>query len=75
LPPGITDPNDPTAIPLASGIVAANVDQQVQWTGHDGVDTNNISISSEGVYSFTIQATSTATNKTTLYRGVVQLYR
>ncbi len=81
LPPGVTDFNDPSAVvvtnaatqPALSG--GLPVDYAFEWKGHDGIDTNNILVSAEGSYTVAIQATSTLTGRTTLYRGVLQLYQ
>ena len=81
LPPGVTDFNSPSAIvvtnaatqPALSG--GTPVDYSFEWKGYDSIDTNNILVSAEGSYTVAIQATSTLTGRTTLYRGVLQLYQ
>ena len=75
LPPGVGDPNDPSAIDLvAHQLQSAAQVQVVDWSGHDPVDTNNILVSQEGQYTFSIEATSAATGLTTRYRGALKLY-
>jgi hypothetical protein len=81
LPPGVTDFNAPSAVVVTNAVTqpaqsgGLPIDYSFEWTGHDGVDTNNILVSAEGSYTVAIQATSTLTGRTTLYRGVLQLYR
>jgi len=81
LPPGIVDPTSSEAIVLINGELqqAADntgtpIDQLVEWRGYDLNDTNNILTSEEGTYTFTIEATSVATNLSALYRGALQLH-
>lgn len=80
LPPGISDPADPSAIVLVNNVLASAedingdpADHVVEWRGHDLADTNNIQVSQDGAYTFTIEATSVASGESTLYRGVVQI--
>jgi parallel beta-helix repeat protein len=81
LPPGVSDPQDSSAIVLIDNQLQTAesggqpVDHQVSWTGYDVLDTNNILIDQDGSYTFAIEATSAATGFQTLYRGFVQLYR
>jgi hypothetical protein len=51
------------------------VDHTVEWRGYDTGDTNDILVTSEGTYSFIIQATSAATGSSATYRGSLQLYQ
>jgi hypothetical protein len=48
---------------------------EVEWKGYDQVDTNNVLITADGVYTFTIQATGAMSGLSTLYRGSLQLYQ
>ena len=80
LPPGIYDPADPSAITMINNQLllsedggGAPLDHSVQWLGHDGVDTNDILVTDEGAYTFTIEATSAVSGVTTLYRGSLQI--
>ncbi|HHO59638.1 MAG TPA: hypothetical protein ENJ64_05300, partial [Thiotrichales bacterium] len=85
LPPGINDPADPSAIVLINNALQTaeaspgvpNV-YSFEWLGYDNSvatpDTNNIQVSQNGRYTFTIQATSVVTGFTTLYRGSLRLY-
>lgn len=73
LPPGVVDPNAPTAIALLSAQSQSAGEHSVTWRGHDGVDTNAILASAEGPYVFLIQATGASTGKTSTYRGVLTL--
>jgi hypothetical protein len=81
LPPGISDPANPAAIVLTDNELQAArsgttpVDHSIQWKGYDDLDTNDILVSDEGPYTFSIQATATATGATTLYRGILQLWQ
>ena len=85
LPPGISDPNDPSAQVLINAVTllaesAPSVPQihTATWKGYDDSvpvpDTNNILVETEGTYTFTIEATSVVTSLTSLYRGAVTLY-
>ena len=80
LPPGIYDPNDASAITMINNELrfaedggGNPLDHAVQWLGHDGTDTNEILVTDEGVFTFTIEATSVASGQTALYRGVLQI--
>jgi len=74
LPPGINDPNDLNSIVLLDNQpVVANVIETMTWNGYLDTDTNNILITEEGMYTFTIQATSNVTGLTTLYRGALTI--
>ena len=80
LPPGILDPADVSAITLLNQQLKQALDgggqplsHTVEWRGHDPVDTNQILVSDEGVYTFTIEAESVDSGLTTLYRGVLQV--
>jgi parallel beta-helix repeat protein len=81
LPPGVTDFADSGAITLVNNVFQTAqsgglpADYVVEWTGNDGVDTNNILVSAEGTYTIAIQATSTANGQSSLYRGSLQLYQ
>jgi hypothetical protein len=81
LPPGISDPASPQAIVLKSNVLesaqsaGSPADHVVEWTGYDVADANNILVSAEGVYTFTIQATGATSGATALYRGALQLYQ
>ncbi len=82
LPPGVSDPTSPLATVLidnqlqsALDGIGQPLDHIVDWFGHDGVDTNNILVSEEGAYTFTIEGISVLTGRTSLYRGVVQLFQ
>jgi parallel beta-helix repeat protein len=81
LPPGITSFTDPSAITLVNSVAqpaqsgGQPADYTIEWKGHDAVDTNNIQVSAEGTYTIAIQAVTTLTGRTTLYRGALQLYQ
>ena len=85
LPPGINDPGDPSAITIVNNQLQAaesspGVPQvySFDWKGYDDSvatpDTNNILVSTNGRYTFTIEATSAVTGFSTLYRGSLRLY-
>lgn len=80
LPPGVSDPASPAAVLIvdnelkaASDINGDPVDHVVEWLGYSAADTNNILVSEDGAYTFTIEATSVATGQTSVYRGVLQI--
>jgi hypothetical protein len=81
LPPGITDPASPQAVVLTNTQLQTAMsggqplDHAIEWKGYDDLDTNDILVSDEGSYTFTIQATGVASGATTLYRGALQLWR
>ncbi|MEX2963694.1 FlgD immunoglobulin-like domain containing protein [Microbulbifer sp. TYP-18] len=82
LPPGIVDPQDPSAIVLVDNVLqqtedgsGESIQHEVEWRGYDLADPNAVLVGEEGAYTFAIQARSTETGETTLYRGVVNLYR
>ncbi len=75
LPPGVNDPNDSSAIILLDAVpLIADELKTITWMGYSDLDTNNILVNEEGMYTFTIEATSNTTGFTTLYRGAVTLH-
>ncbi|WP_444902551.1 FlgD immunoglobulin-like domain containing protein [Microbulbifer sp. SSSA007] len=82
LPPGIVDPNHPSAIVLVDEQLMSAQDgegnallHEVEWRGYNESDPNAVLVGDEGAYIFAIQATSPESGESTLYRGVVNLYR
>ncbi|MFS1525200.1 right-handed parallel beta-helix repeat-containing protein, partial [Microbulbifer sp. 2304DJ12-6] len=82
LPPGIVDPQHPSAIVLVDQELMRAQDtegnallHEVAWRGYQESDPNAVLVGEEGVYTFAIQATSPQSGERTLYRGVVNLYR
>jgi hypothetical protein len=81
LPPGIYDPGNAAAIVLVdyelqqASSSGQPIDHVVEWRGYDPQNTNHISTSDEGVFTFTIEATSSESYLSTLYRGVLQIRR
>ncbi|MEX2964339.1 FlgD immunoglobulin-like domain containing protein [Microbulbifer sp. TYP-18] len=82
LPPGIVDPQHPSAIVLVDQELVSAQDatgeallHEVEWRGYNDTDSNAIVVGDEGVYTFAIQAQSPETGESSLYRGVVNLYR
>jgi hypothetical protein len=73
LPPGITDPASPDAITLVDNQSQSAGDHTISWDGIDIGDPRNILLKNEGVHTFYIEAT--ASEKTTTWRGVLNLYR
>lgn len=80
LPPGVFDPADGGAITLVNQQLQLALDglglplnHVVEWRGHAPLDTNQILVADEGVYTFTIEAESVASGRSTLYRGVLQV--
>jgi hypothetical protein len=82
LPPGVNDPQSPQAITvLPEQLLSAQTaqgtpqDHVVEWRGNQAGDPNLLKTSDEGAYTFAIQARSPVTNRTSLYRGVLQIYQ
>ncbi|MFA0813404.1 FlgD immunoglobulin-like domain containing protein [Microbulbifer epialgicus] len=82
LPPGIVDPNHPSATVLVDKQLMSAQDgegnallHEVEWRGYDDSDPNAVLVSDEGAYTFAIQATSPESGESSLYRGIVNLYR
>jgi Glucodextranase, domain B/Periplasmic copper-binding protein (NosD) len=74
LPPGINNIRDPAAIALLDNqLQAANTTFTVEWLGYNPATPSKILVAPEGAYTFAIEAKSSATNQTTLYRGVVNI--
>jgi parallel beta-helix repeat protein len=75
LPPGIADPNHASAITMLPATAQAAGDHTVEWTGPAAADPNLVRFAEEGAFTFTIQALNTATGRSALYRGVLQVRR
>lgn len=82
LPPGIVDPDSPAGITLtATQLQLARdgggtpIDHVVEWKGYATSDPNAITVSTEGDYTYAIVATLPNTSYTTVYRGVLNLFR
>lgn len=82
LPPGIVDPDNVAAITLtptqlqpARDSGGAPIDYTVEWKGYATTDPNGITVSAEGDYTYAIVATLPNTSYTSVYRGVLNLYR
>ena len=82
LPPGIVDPDSVAAITLtptqlqpARNGGGAQIDYTVEWKGYAVTDPNGITVSTEGDYTYAIVATLPNTSYTSVYRGVLNLYR
>jgi hypothetical protein len=81
LPPGVSDIASPEAIVLTDGVLqpalsgGQPVDHEFEWRGYNPQDPNDILVSGEGSYTFAIQATGASSGVTTVYRGVLQLWR
>ncbi|MFA0809722.1 NosD domain-containing protein [Microbulbifer epialgicus] len=82
LPPGIVDPGHPSAIVLVDEQLMSAQDgegntllHEVKWRGYNDSDPNAVLVGDEGAYTFAIQATSPESGESSLYRGVVNLYR
>jgi len=80
LPPGISDPSHATAIVLVNNVMqpakdggGAPIDYTVEWKGFNTADPNAMLVSSEGAYTFAIEATIPGTSYTSLYRGVLNV--
>jgi hypothetical protein len=82
LPPGIVDPDSPAGITLTATQLqpardggGAAIDYTVEWKGYATTDPNGITLSTEGDYTYAIVATLPNTSHTTVYRGVLNLFR
>lgn len=82
LPPGIVDPDSVAAITLTPTQLqpardggGAQIDYTVEWKGYAVTDPNGITVSTEGDYTYAIVATLPNTSYTSMYRGVLNLYR
>jgi hypothetical protein len=75
LPPGVGDPNHPSAIPVIVGSAQSPGNYTVEWTGGTPADPNLVRAAEEGALSFAIQAVSQSSGRSSLYRGVLQLRR
>ena len=53
----------------------APIDYTVEWKGYAVTDPNGITVSTEGDYTYAIVATLPNTTYTSVYRGVLNLYR
>jgi Right handed beta helix region len=77
LRPGETDPNNPLAVVdtllLDEPYLVANGPRAVTWRSDDPADPKMTKTDEEGAFTFTIEAQSTRTGKTSLYRGILQL--
>ncbi len=78
LPPGVVDPASPSAIVLVNNVSQtardgnnAPIDYTVEWRGYNATDPNAVLVSTEGSYTFAIEATLPATGQKTLYRGIL----
>jgi len=79
------DHDDPNGITLMARQLLTSKDSgdefinhTVEWRGYDFmapvIDENNIRVSEEGAYTFSIRAESSATGLITIYRGVINLH-
>ncbi|MCP4490583.1 MAG: hypothetical protein GY820_25200, partial [Gammaproteobacteria bacterium] len=82
LPPGVYDETSASVVTLIDNVLTSSVDgggeplvHGVQWSGYETGDPGRILVSSEGVGSFWIRATSAVTGKSTEYRGSLQMYQ
>ena len=82
LPPGIVDPDSvaaitltPTQLQTARDSGGTPIDHVVEWKGYATTDSNGIAVSTEGDYTYAIVAMLPNTNYTSVYRGVLNLYR
>jgi len=81
----VIDHDDPTGITLmerqlleAEDASGDPISHTAEWRGYDfaasTIDANNIRVSEEGAYTFSIRAESAVTGLVTIYRGVLNLY-
>ncbi len=81
LPPGVYDPEDNRAIVVTDSelLIAKNDDvyniHSASWQAYSDADTNNIDLSEEGVYTYTIEVSAIASGQTALRRGSLTMYQ
>jgi hypothetical protein len=82
LPFGVVDPNHPSAIVLVDNVaqsakdVGGNpIDHVAEWRGYSDTDLNNVLLSTDGAYTFAIEATLPSTGQKTLYRGILNVWQ
>lgn len=80
LPPGISDPSHASAIVLVNNVLqpaknggGAPIDYTVEWKGFNTADPNAMLVSSDGAYTYAIEATIPGTSYKSLYRGVLNV--
>ena len=80
LPPGISDPSHASAIVLVNNVLqpakdggGAPIDYTVEWKGFNAADPNAMLVSSDGAYTYAIEATIPGTSYNSLYRGVLNV--
>jgi len=80
LPPGIVDPSHASAIVLLNNVSQSArdsngnpIDHTVVWRGYNDTDPNGVLVSTDGAYTFAIEATLPATGRKTTYRGVLSM--
>ena len=80
LPPGVTDPADPAAIPIKNNELQPALDasnnpvvHRVEWTGVQDTDPNAVQVSTEGLYTYWIKVTSVASGQSSVFRSSLQL--
>jgi hypothetical protein len=80
LPPGISDPANPSAIVLVNNVLqpakdggGVPIDYTVEWKGYNTSDPNAMLVSANGAYTFAIEATIPGTSYKSLYRGVLNV--
>ena len=77
LPPGIADPDDPSAIVLVDAVPTGAGSYEIEWDGLNQGDPNGnlAEVVEEGPYTFVIQALNTDSGTTTVTRGVINVFR
>jgi FlgD Ig-like domain len=80
LPFGVADPNHPSAIVLVDNVSQSArdgngnpIDHVAEWRGFNAAAPNDILVSTDGAYTFAIEATLPANGQKTLYRGILNL--
>jgi hypothetical protein len=76
LKPGYGDPGDPNSVvdTIVGGVTQSAGSYSYSWTGHAASDAHDMLATSDGVYTFSIEAENpTQAHLSSIYRGVIQV--
>lgn len=74
LRPGTPNVAAPVATLLSDTVIEANAAQVLEWRGYDPGEARKLLSTSEGTYSFQIEAISESTGKKGTYLGAIQVF-